>query len=127
MRMRWRIVALASLLACSASAAAAPTTVRLSVTVNWYFGLRVGVEVRPWERVGFAADVGTTAFSLGGEFVLTYDAFVMLYAFDRGSDLQVNACIGIPDATVIFSDPVATSVADDRLAVAVSSRWNCDS
>lgn len=95
------------LIGVGGKAAAQQSPLRLSVTINWYLGIQVGVEYRPWPHVGFVADIGSTLFSLEGEFVLTYDSFLVLYAFDPSSRFQLNACVGVLNAMTVFTEPIA--------------------
>ena len=101
------LVTLILLLVIGSTTSAQQSPLRLSVTVNWYLGLQVGVEYRPWPHVGFSADVGTSVFSLEGDFVLTYNGLLMLYAFPPTDSFQLNACIGVLNAMTVFTDPVA--------------------
>jgi hypothetical protein len=97
----------------SGAFAEGPSPLSVNVTVTWDLGLRVGVEYRPWDHVGFCADVGSTLFSFedDGAFILTYNAFVMLHAFDPGEPFQLSACIGLPDGRTVFVDPLAGELA----------------
>ncbi len=105
------VFALVPLFAAPAAHAEAPAPLRLTVTVNWDVGLRVGVEYTPWERVGFAADIGSSLLSLEGAFILTYDAFVVFDVLPPQGRFLLQACIGIPDGRVVFVDPPAAEIA----------------
>ena len=109
------VVAMTVLTARPAMAQDSP--VRVSVVVTWDMGLRVGVEYRPFERVGFAAHVGSSLFSLEQDpetgrrsFLLTWDALALYYALPRSSPLQLNVCVGIPDGRMVFISPPAGEV-----------------
>ena len=95
------------LMIVASPASAQQSPLRLSVTVNWYLGIQVGVEYRPWSHVGFSVDVGTSVFSLGGDFVLTYNALLMLYGFPPTEPFQLNACLGVLNAMTVFTEPLA--------------------
>lgn len=84
---------------------------KLKVTLTWDLGLRVGVDYRPWDYVGFGADIGSTLFSLEGAFVLTGDAFVILYATPPADKLQLSARFGVPDWRCVFVRPLAAEIA----------------
>jgi hypothetical protein len=125
MRKRHRIVllVLAALVALAGTATA--QELKVNVTVTWDLGLRVGVDYRPWDHVGFVADIGSTLFSLEGAFVLTGDAFVAVHAFPPDRPLQLSALVGIPDVRVIFISPPAGEIAfgvSGQAAYAVGER-----
>lgn len=86
-------------------------TLRFTVAVTWDLGLRIGIEYRPFRYVGFAADIGSTLFSLEGAFLMTGDVFTVFYLFPRENSFQLSARVGIPDWRVIFIKPAQGEVA----------------
>jgi hypothetical protein len=86
---------------------------KFNITVTWDLGLRVGVEYRPWDHLGFIADVGSTLFSLeeDGGFALTYNVFVVVHAFSPQNAFQLSVCLGLPDGRTVFVKPTAGELA----------------
>ena len=88
--------------------AAAP--LQLNVTLTWDLGLRIGLDYRPWDHVGFSADVGSSLLGLEGSFALTWDAFVVLHAFGPEEPWQLSACLGVVDGHSVFVTPMASEI-----------------
>ena len=111
--MTVRTLVLVALLAALSTTAGAQDTpeLKLRATITWDLGLRVGVDYRPWDHVGFGADIGSTLFSLEGALVLTGDAFVSLYATPPENNLQLSARLGVPDWRCVFVRPLAAEIA----------------
>jgi hypothetical protein len=85
---------------------------KFNVVFTWDLGLRLGIDYRPWDHVGFAANVGSTLFSFeeGDGFILSGDASVMYHVSDPAEPFQLSAGFGIPDWRMVFTDPFATEV-----------------
>lgn len=84
---------------------------KITITVTWDLGLRLGVEYRPFTSVGFSADIGSSLFSLQGTFLLTADTFVVFYFFPPDNRFQLSARVGVPDARLIFIKPAEGEIA----------------
>ena len=110
--MNRRLALVILLVVCAAAVFAQPAApLRVTVSLTWDLGLRVGVDYRAWDHVGFSADIGSTLFILEGAFALTGDAFVVLYALPPESRVQVSACLGLVDGRYVFTSPGAAMFA----------------
>ncbi|MFW5717363.1 MAG: hypothetical protein ACOC0E_07960 [Spirochaetota bacterium] len=106
------LVVMVAVVVAVPAVAQAEGDLRLNLSLTWDLGFRVGVDYRPWDHVGFVADIGSTLFSFeeDGGFVLTGNALVMVHAYPPTEPLQLSAGFGVTDWRVVFVDPPATEI-----------------
>jgi hypothetical protein len=121
------VVTVASMSSAAGADAQTVGEFRVAVTATWDLGLRVGVDWRPWEHVGFAADVGSTLFSLEGAFILSGDAYVVIHGLPPEDRLEASLRLGVPDWRVVFAGPAQAMVAlgvSAQIGYAIVGPWN---
>jgi hypothetical protein len=76
----------------------------LDATIGWTLDLRLGAEVSVTDNISLRAEIGTSPFSLEGNFVLTYALSGIWYftQFDNGLDLGI--LVGMPDGMIVFTE-----------------------
>ena len=105
MKQRWIMICCLLTLALLPLAAG---DLAFSLGFSWELGLRVGVEYFFLPELAVKADIGTSVFSLEGDFALMYDLLLAYYPFQWQSPWTLGVAAGLTSGMSVFSEPPAS-------------------
>ena len=111
----------------SAAAGANEGAWRVSVSLTWDLGLRVGVEYHLPTGYGISASAGSSLLSLEGDLALTGDLVGVVPLLRADDHTQVDFLAGVNNFILVITRPPSLMWAlgvSGRAAVRIAERWD---